>query len=213
MPTARRGRRPGGEDTRALILEAARAEFAAAGYDGTSVRAVARAAGVDPRLVHHYFDGKSSLFAAVIAVPVNPAERVQVAVAGPPEGIGERLVRTLVSTWDEPVARDALVGVVRSAMGSQALTEQLRGFVVGELMMRVVRAHPVSADLSRDELTLRAGLLGAQMVGLVVGRYVVGMAGLRDASAEELVARVGPAVQAILETGSPHGIRGVAPDE
>lgn len=54
-----RGRRPAGEDARAQIVEAARAELAAKGYDGTSLRGVARAAGVDPALVHHYFDGKA----------------------------------------------------------------------------------------------------------------------------------------------------------
>ncbi len=53
----RRGRRPAGEDRRGDILVAARAEFGARGFDGTTMRGVARAAGVDPRLVHHYFDG------------------------------------------------------------------------------------------------------------------------------------------------------------
>ncbi|HET8768799.1 MAG TPA: helix-turn-helix domain-containing protein, partial [Pedococcus sp.] len=50
-----RGRRPGGADTRAGIVAAARAEFAENGYDATSLRAVARRAEVDPALVHHYF--------------------------------------------------------------------------------------------------------------------------------------------------------------
>ena len=66
------GRRPGNADTRGEIVEAAKRVFAAKGYDGASLRAVAREAGVDPALVHHYFDGKASLFVAAMALPFDP---------------------------------------------------------------------------------------------------------------------------------------------
>ena len=46
--------------------------FAAKGYDGASLRAVAREASVDPALVHHYFDGKADLFVAAMALPFDP---------------------------------------------------------------------------------------------------------------------------------------------
>src|SRR6202042_150198 len=66
------GRRPGNADTRGEIVEAAKRVFAAKGYDGASLRAVAREAQVDPALVHHYFDGKASLFIAAMALPFDP---------------------------------------------------------------------------------------------------------------------------------------------
>src|SRR5271168_4244341 len=66
------GRRPGNADTRGEIVEAAKRVFAAKGYDGASLRAVAREAQVDPALVHHYFDGKASLFVAAMALPFDP---------------------------------------------------------------------------------------------------------------------------------------------
>ena len=66
------GRRPGNADTRGEIVEAAKRVFAAKGYDGASLRAVAREAEVDPALVHHYFDGKASLFVAAMALPFDP---------------------------------------------------------------------------------------------------------------------------------------------
>ena len=68
-----RGRRPGGVDTRQAIVEAARVDFAEQGYDGTSLRGIARRAEVDPALVHHYFGGKPQLFAAVMDIPADPA--------------------------------------------------------------------------------------------------------------------------------------------
>ena len=55
------GRRPGKLSARDDIIRAARETFAEEGYDGTSLRAVARAAGVDAALIHHYFEGKEAL--------------------------------------------------------------------------------------------------------------------------------------------------------
>ena len=47
--------------TRARILEAARALFAEAGYDGASVREIAAAAAVDPALVIRNFGSKEPI--------------------------------------------------------------------------------------------------------------------------------------------------------
>src|SRR6478609_5289408 len=60
----RPGRPPGTSDTRARILECARNLFARNGIDKTSIRAIAKDAGVDPALVHHYFGTKTQLFAS-----------------------------------------------------------------------------------------------------------------------------------------------------
>src|SRR5580704_4195348 len=92
------GRRPGNVDTRGEIIEAARRIFAAKGYDGTSLRAVAREAGVDPALVHHYFDGKASLFVAAMALPFDPREVKEHAAS--PEYSGARTIESFLSMWD-----------------------------------------------------------------------------------------------------------------
>src|ERR1700759_1320075 len=72
----RRGRRPGGANTRAQLLDAARAEFAERGYEGATVRAIADRAGVDPAMVNHFFGGKDGLFPASLDLPRDaPAPR------------------------------------------------------------------------------------------------------------------------------------------
>src|SRR5271166_4855606 len=71
-PTSTVGRRPGRPGTRGQILEAARAVFAAEGYEAASLRAIARRAGVDPALVHHYFADKPALFIEAIRLPLDP---------------------------------------------------------------------------------------------------------------------------------------------
>ena len=113
----RRGRRPAGEDLRGDILAAARDEFAARGFDATTIRGVARAAGVDPRLVHHYFDGKDDVFAAAFELPVRPQEVIEPLLAPGPDGLGERLVRLFLSVWDTPAGRQRSRPAVRSARG------------------------------------------------------------------------------------------------
>ncbi len=73
-PPRRRGRRPGGTDTRAELLDAARVEFAQRGYEGATVRVIADRAGVDPAMVNHWFGGKEALFTEALQLPINPAE-------------------------------------------------------------------------------------------------------------------------------------------
>ncbi len=124
-----RGRRSGGGDTRAEIIDVARGLFAAKGYDGTSVRGVAREAGVDPALVHHYFDGKPGLFSEVIGVPAGIEEQIAAAVAGPPEGAGERIVRTYLRVWDGPEGRARFRALVGAVASHEEAAHLLRNFV------------------------------------------------------------------------------------
>src|SRR5436305_1435326 len=64
--------------TEARILDAATQVFFSAGYDRTTIRAVASAAGVDAGLVMHYFGSKQELYRRVIdAPPVKGPESVR----------------------------------------------------------------------------------------------------------------------------------------
>ena len=181
---AARGRRAGGGDTRSGIVEAARALFAAQGFDGTSVRAVAREAGVDPALVHHYFDGKVGLFAEVIGVPAGIEDEIAAAVAGPPESVGERVVRTFLRVWDSPEGRarfQAMVGAVAAHEGAaQALRDFVSGTVLTRLAAGAIEGEPVS------ELAVASA--GAQLVGMGMLRYVVRLPAMVEADPEEVVA-------------------------
>jgi AcrR family transcriptional regulator len=87
----RRGRPPRTEsaDTRDRILAAAREEFSERGYEKTSVRGIAKAAGVDSALVHHYFGTKEQIFEAAIEVAFAPALDAPGTVAeGPMDAVG-----------------------------------------------------------------------------------------------------------------------------
>src|SRR5690348_1729367 len=133
-----RGRRPGGVDTRAAILDAARTEFADAGYDATSMRGIARRAEVDPALLHHYFGGKPQLFAAVMDIPVDPAALIGQVMQGPREELGSALVLTFLTVWDSPSGRERFQALIRSAVTHAEATRMLREFLVREIFGRIL---------------------------------------------------------------------------
>src|ERR1700722_12811986 len=100
------GRRPGRQGTRAAILEAARASFAEDGYERVSLRGIARRAGVDPALVHHYFGGKPALFVEVLHLGRDPRGIVEEVADDPPAGRGVRLVRAFLAQFEQPGGDD-----------------------------------------------------------------------------------------------------------
>jgi AcrR family transcriptional regulator len=188
----RRGRRPGGEDTRARIVEAARAAFGERGYDGASVRDVATRAGVDPALVHHYFGTKQRLFVAAMEFPVDVVTVVPRLLADGEEGVGERFVRFVVEQWDRPDVHPTLLGVVRSAATDPVAAGMLRSLLTeGPLRARGGAIHEGDADA-------RVALAGSQLVGLAMARYVVRLEPLASMTPEEVAADVGPVVERYL---------------
>jgi AcrR family transcriptional regulator len=194
-----RGRRPGGEDTRTTILDAARAEFAEQGYDATSLRGIARRACVDPALVHHYFDGKPALFAEVMDLPVDPSALIDRVLAGPRERVGAALVETFLDVWDSPAGRQRFQAVVRSASSHDDAARMLREFLTREIFGRIAtELAPASGTDGPAAPQLRAGLAAGQMLGMAMMRYVVEFPEVVQASREELVDLVGPAVQRYL---------------
>jgi AcrR family transcriptional regulator len=188
----RRGRRPAGQDTRTAIIDAARMEFSAKGYDASSLRAIARLAEVDPALVHHYFDGKAGLFVESMSLPINPAFLIDVILAGPREDMGERLVRTFFDIWDSPQGRERLVALIRSAVSNDDAARMLREFLAREVFGKVAESVGV------PQPHLRAGVAAAQMIGLAMMRYVIGFEPVVRASVDDLVALVAPTLQRYL---------------
>jgi AcrR family transcriptional regulator len=189
----RSGRRPGNPDTRRSILDAARTAFAERGFDKASIRAIATAAKVDPALVHHYFGTKEKLFLASMDSPIDPAEVVPKALAGPREEAGERLVRTVLSVWDSP-AGAAGVALMRSAMSNEWTARLMREFVVTQVLRRAV----AELGLEGEDVPLRTALVATQMAGLVVVRYVLKVEPVASTDPETLVRAVGPNVQRYL---------------
>lgn len=203
-PRRRTGRRPGASTAREDIVKAARDLFARQGYDVTSLRAVSRAAGVDPALVHHYFGDKNGLLEAVLVDLVRPASVFQDVIENPTgEDVGERLVRAFLGLWDADETREPLLALVRASFSNENAAERLGGFMTGNLLARII------GDV--NEATMRAALIGSQLVGLAFARYVLALEPLASADSDTLVKMVGPTVQRYLTAPSDELV-GVAGD-
>jgi AcrR family transcriptional regulator len=190
-PERRRGRRPGGADTRAQLLDAARAEFAERGYEGATVRRIAERAGVDPAMVNHWFGGKDALFTASLAIPVSPAQIQAEIVPGDPEQLGARIVGRFLTVWDA-TGGGPLAALLQSVAGHEDAARMLREFVTNVLVGPIVRA------VAPDRLELRGSLVGSQLVGLGMVRYVLELEPLASAEHAVVVAAIAPTLQRYL---------------
>ncbi|UYQ63634.1 TetR family transcriptional regulator [Streptomyces peucetius] len=204
MTQERRGRgRPArraadeGPGARERILQAARDEFAERGYDKTTMRGIARAAGVDAALVHHYFGTKDDVFAAAIEVSFEPAMVVPQILGQGPAGIGERLARFFIGVWENPATRAPLLAIIRSALTHEAAAKVLRGFVLRRLLERV------AGELDVPDPRFRAELAASHMVGIAILRYVIRVEPLATADPEEIIRIVAPTLQRYLTESDP----------
>ncbi|GAA1181225.1 AcrR family transcriptional regulator [Kitasatospora gansuensis] len=195
-PRKRTGRRPGSADTRRTVLEAARAEFAARGYEKASMRAIARAAGVDAALLHHYFGSKDQLFLAALELPVDPRAVVEHALAGDRATVGERVAGFVLTLWEQPGVLDRMLALIRAAATTEQVAQLMRGFVTAELITRI------AAELDVEQPELRAELMFSQVVGLAMARYVVKVEPLASATREELLPLLAPTFQNYLTAGA-----------
>ena len=188
-----RGRRPGASGSRATILSAARRHFAQVGYDRATIRAIARLARVDPKLVLHYFGSKDELFSAAMDFPRPDAVLGKVLAAGLPD-LGERLARFFLEIWDSEQGA-GLLGLLRSVHTSDRAAAMMREFIAAEMLSRV------APRLQGRERELRAELAVGQLVGVAVLRYIVKLEPVASASPATVARRVGPTLQAYFDGG------------
>lgn len=192
MRTGKTGRRPGRSGSRERILEAARQRFADHGYDGASIRAIAADADVDPALIHHYFGPKQRLFVAAVELPIDGRDIAPLLSSGPREETGERFARFFLSIWEDPRSRASLSGMLRSAITDAGAAAMIREL----LLVRIL--GPAVAALGVGDPELRVTLLGSQVIGLALLRYVLVVEPLASASLDTVVGAFAPTFQRYL---------------
>lgn len=185
----RRGRRPGGQDTRAALLAASREVFAESGYDGATVRGIATRAGVDAAMVNHWFGGKEGLFAeAVLQLPFSPKDIVEALLDGPAQTLGERIVRRFLTVWDT-AGGGVFAALVRSVTAHEQAIHVLRDLFIKYIFSGVLKST------GSDQPEFRATLCASQMIGLGMVRYVTQFEPLASTDLETVVTAVAPNVQ------------------
>ena len=193
------GRRPGSPDTRQQILDAALTGFLEEGYERSSVRAIARRAGVDPALVYHYFDGKAGLFVALLDLARDPRAVMEEA-SRPGPGRGARIVTGFLDAWEGGGRSGGtrFLTAMQAVCASPEAAAALREF----LTERVWSRHDPGAD---PTLALRRTLVASQLFGVAWQRYALRSEPLASATPEQIGAWVGPTIDRYLDAPLEHG--------
>lgn len=187
----RTGRRTGETTSRHEILLAARELFAELGYDGTTVRAIARRAGVDPALIHHFFVNKDGVFHAAVQSAVPLADLGATLREGGCNGLAERLLRGYLMLWEDGERGEALAAIYRTALTHEATQTQLDE-------IREELTTDLAAAIGGRDAKQRAALIGAQLHGLAVDRYIFRLPALATLSLNRLIQLMTPAIETLL---------------
>ena len=197
-----RGRPAGPSTTREDILRVARRRFLTDGYQRVTLRSIAAEAGVDVALVSHYFGSKSGLFGATMQLAANPAARLDKAMQGDITTLPVRVLRMLISTWDDPVIGAGLRAMAEVATREPEVNRGLREMVEREIVARFAER------IGGADASARAAVAASHAMGIIFGRYVLRVEPLASMPADELVARAAPSLQVAMTGGRRRPVRG-----
>jgi AcrR family transcriptional regulator len=183
LPREERRRR-----TEAAILEAARELFAEAGFEKTTIRAVAARAGIDPALVMQYYGNKEGLFAAAARWQVDQKRIGSAAL----EDIPFTALDDLFQGFEDPEKRDASIALMRNCLTHDSALGIVRDDVLCETQAMIAKT------IGGADAELRAGVLASTMMGLVLGRYLLQLPALAGASREDVERILLPVLERIV---------------
>jgi AcrR family transcriptional regulator len=153
---------------------------------------VAKAAGVDAALVHHYFGTKQALFAAAIHLPINPMEILLPLRDTPVEELGLKLPSLLLPLWDSELG-SALIATLRSLIAgsevslARSFLEEIIGAEVGSRV-----------DNPPGMGQIRIQFVASQLMGVVMARYIVKIEPFASLPADQIARTIAPNLQRYL---------------
>jgi AcrR family transcriptional regulator len=163
------------------------------------MRAVAARAGVDVALIYHHFGSKAGLLEATLVVPASAQTGLRAIPAGSPDP-GNAIVAAVLGLWDNDQSlREQALAMIRTALSHEEAARRLQ-----DLHSTAVLAL-VSEVAAEDHRELRAALIGAQLSGLLLMRYLFKVNALAAVDATVLISAVAPTIERYL-TGDLTGI-------
>ena len=185
LPREERRRR-----TEAHILEAAQELFAEMGFERATIRAVASRAGIDPALVMQYFGSKEGLFAAA----ARWSHEHETVLSAPRAEVARAALADLLQRFEgDEGGREAAVALMRNCLTHPEANRIMRDEVMCD------RAAAVARTLGGDDAELRAGLLGACLIGLGMARYLLEIPSVAGASRDDVERLMEPVLQALVD--------------
>ena len=183
LPREERRRR-----TEAAILDAARELFAEVGFEKTTIRSVAAKAGIDPALVMQYYGNKEGLFAASARWHVDH-KRIATAALG---DIPRTALHDVFEGFEDPAKRDGAIALLRNCLTHDSALGIVRDEVMCESQAMIAKT------IGGEDAELRAALLGSTMMGLILGRYLMELPALSQASREDIERIMAPVLEQVV---------------
>jgi AcrR family transcriptional regulator len=174
-------RRRNAAATKEAILQAALKAFSKSGYDGVGLREIARAVGVDPRMVGYYFESKEKLFEAVLNYSMDSPLLVPTET---PDAATRLLTRSQAARQ-----ADGFLLTLRSTSNPRAV----------QILRKTIERNyerALAADLGGEHARGRAALLIAINMGVLLMREVLGNAALTRKDATSLIPNLEAAFRA-----------------
>ncbi|ETA90109.1 TetR/AcrR family transcriptional regulator [Mycobacterium avium] len=176
-----------GQRTRRRIMTAARAVFAAKGYDRATIRAIAAAAEVDKSSVIQYFGSKEQLFREAVAWTI-PTDRI---ATDDPKQTADNMARGMLAAWAaEP--NSPMVVLLRASMTSELAAQVLRTNVTTQAI------DSIASRIDAPDARLRAAVAGAMLMGIASQLYILHMPDLSAAEIDDILKLVSPLVRELI---------------
>jgi AcrR family transcriptional regulator len=173
------------DETKAVILAAARERFGSAGFQAATIRAIAADAGVDPAMVMRYYGNKDKLFAAAAEFDL----RFPDLATTDPNQVGRTLVRHFLERWE---GDEAMVILLRSSATNGEAAQRMQEIFGTQLQPLVATLAPA------EESTVRAGLIATQILGMALCRFVLRLPPVVAMTRDDIVEWLGPTIQRYL---------------
>lgn len=170
--------------TRAAILAAARTQFADLGFDRTTLRAVARAAGCDPVMVYRYFGNKKELFVQAVSLEL----QLPVLASLPREAVVAAMFNHFFKVWEED---PTFIGLLRASANSEEAVDAMKSFFMESVL-------PQLRAVALDGSVERVALAGSFIIGLAWARYVLKNPPLTRLSRDDFLQLARPAFEVVL---------------
>jgi AcrR family transcriptional regulator len=139
-------------------------------------------ASIDPAMVIRYFGSKDGLFAQAADFELGLPDLAKI----DRRRIGSALVRHFLTIWQ----RDGggLATLLRSASSNQYAAQTMRDLFASQI-------KPALTPICGVHASERAGLVGTQMLGLALCRFILKLPPVATMSDDEVVAWIGPTIQ------------------
>jgi AcrR family transcriptional regulator len=162
-------RSPKGRRTAERILDAAEAQFAERGYEGTTLRDVATAVGIQNPSLYNHFRNKNALYGAVLERGIRPVLEALSRFVDEQERSDEASRRLIEEMMGQLSQRPELARLIQheALAGGHRLTEMLREWIapVFERASVLVASNPSAARWKPDQIPLLVLALYHVIVG------------------------------------------------